>query len=173
MNLKLQFLSVGLLALLATGCSSSDKSIVFLSEAKLPASVTVSGIKSGGLSNAEEQQIDLLVFGNLIEHTLWKSTDYSALFLQADDAVVTALIKQYPDHVPPIKDSSHIDLRVNQSPLDRDTGRPALILSAEVGEPAGDSVDVVGRWYGGASTTGSQTFSLKKTGGVWIIAGVK
>jgi hypothetical protein len=62
----------------------------------------------------------------------------------------------------------------NRSPIDKDTGRPAMILSVDVGEPnADDSVDALGKWYAGGAVTGFYSFVLKKSGDDWTIDGVK
>ncbi|HTL71945.1 MAG TPA: hypothetical protein VL863_01485 [bacterium] len=174
MRLKLQFLNAGLFALLVSGCVSNDEPIVFVSAPTIPASVTQSTPAIIGLSTEEEQKVDLIVFGYLLDRHLWEDGDCTALFVQADDVVVDALIKKYPTHVPPIKQSSQIDLRSSQSPLDKDTGKPAMILGADVGDLKPDgSLDVTGRWYAGGEMQGRLTFSLKKTGADWTIVSVK
>jgi len=174
MKLKFQFLGAGLLVLLAAGCASNDEPIVFISAPKLPASVTQPVPAMLGLSKEDEQKVDLAVFGYLLDRHLWNDDNCSALFVQADDAVVDALIKKYPNHIPPIKQSSHLDLRLNQSPLDKDTGKPVMILGADVDDPKPDgTVDVTGRWYAGGTVQGSLAFSLRKTGDAWTIASVK
>jgi hypothetical protein len=174
MKLKLLFLGAGLLALLAAGCVSKDETIVFASAPKIPAWVTPSAPPIIGLAKEDEHKIDLVVFGYLLDRNFWEQGNYTALFVQADDVVVDALIKKYPAHVPPIKPSFHIDLRSNQSPLDKDTGKPVMILGAEVSDPnPNGTVDVIGRWYAGAAVQGFYTFSLMKTGDDWTIASVK
>lgn len=173
-NLKLHFIGLALLGLLSAGCASDQEPIVFLSEVKVPASVAEPALGSPGLSMDDEGKIDLVIFSYLVDHKVWKDGTYSALFLQADDAVVTAMIRKYPDHVPPIKPADHLDLRSAQSPLDRDTGLPVLIFSADVDEPGADgSVTATGRWYAGIAAKGSVTLTLKTTGKDWTITGVK
>lgn len=173
-NLKLHFIGTVLLALLFAGCASNKEPIVFLSEVKIPEPMQDHALGSAGLSMDDEAKIDLLVFGYLVDHNVWKDGTFSALFLQADDAVVTAMIRKYPDHIPPIKPADHLDLRSAQSPLDRDTGLPVLILSVEVDEPdATGLVTATGRWYAGVAAKGAITFSLKKIGKDWTITGEK
>jgi hypothetical protein len=76
---------------------------------------------------------------------------------------VAAMIKKFPNHVPPIKPSYHIACAPNQSPLDKDTGKPAMILSAEVSDPNADgTVDAIGRWYAGGAVRAFTRFNLKK-----------
>lgn len=167
-------------ALLFTGCSNNQKPIVFLSAAKVPAFArnnTASSIKSQnthGLSKVDEQKIEMDVFSYLLKHKQWDNGDYSAIFLQASDNVVQGLIQKFPNHQPPIKQSSHLDLHSAKMPLDRDTGMPVMILGTEIGKPkANGTVDVIGRWYAGSVAKGDYTFTLKKTRGAWKIVSVK
>lgn len=173
MNQKLQFIAGVFLAVLAAGCASEDKP-VFTSDAVIPAEMAEASVAARGLSKTDQQKIDLLVFSNLLERHFWGDGTYSAFFIQADDDVVAALIQKYPNHIPPVKPSDHLDLRSNQIPLDRDTGLPVLILSAEPGElQTNGCVAVTSRWYGGAAASGSCVLSLKKTGDDWAVASVK
>jgi hypothetical protein len=167
-------LSGAVLGLLAAGCGTDHENIYFASEVKMPASVAVTAPVAPTLSKADEHQIDMVVFGHLFDRHPWDAGNYSALFLQADDAVVDAMIKKFPDHNPPIKQSNRIDLRANQPPLDKDTGKPVMILGADVGDPDADgAVDVTGRWYAGGAAQGFYMFKLKKAGGEWTIDSVK
>jgi hypothetical protein len=172
---KVQLIVVSLLpALLAAGCASYGEPVVFLSAPQIPPPSSGAPATAKSLSKDDEKKIQTLVCGYLLERHFWEGGDYSALFLQADDDVVAAFIKKYPDHVPPIKPNFHIDLRPNQAPLDKDTGRPAMILGTDVGELNEDgSVDVIGRWYAGSAVKGSYTFLVKKAGDDWTIASVK
>jgi hypothetical protein len=167
-----------LLALLAAGCAThknKDK-IVFSDDAEVRAAATSAVVQPAQktLDKADELKIERLIFGYLLERHFWDLADYSAVFLQTDDRQVAALMKQYPDHVPPIKQSVHAAIQSHRTPMDKDTNKPAMILSAEVNEPnADDSVDAIGRWYAGDAVTGFRAFSFKKTDGEWQIANVK
>jgi hypothetical protein len=86
---------------------------------------------------------------------------------------VDAIIKKFPKHVPPIKMSDRAELHPNRTPIDRDTGRPAMILSVEALDPAGDKVDAIGRWYAGGAVSGFYTFALRKSGGNWVVESVR
>ena len=174
MNTKIK-LTLGLLAL-AAGCATHTDKIVFSDDAEIPAAVASAVVQpvQKKLDQADELQIEQLIFGYLLERHFWDLADYSAVFLSADEAQVTALIKKYPDHNPPIKQSSHALLPGHQTPLDKDTRKPAMILSAEVNEPnADDSVDALGRWYAGDAVTGFRAFNFKKVDGDWQIVSVK
>jgi hypothetical protein len=174
MKLKIQF-GLGLLVL-ATGCAAPKDKIIFSDEADIraaAASVVVPPAQKK-LDKADELEIEQLIFGYLLERHFWDQADYSAVFLQADDAQVAALIRKYPAHVPPIKQSYHAFLPSHRTPVDKDTNQPAMILSTDVNEPnADDSVDALGRWYGGDAVTGFRAFNLKKVDGNWQIATVK
>ena len=173
MTLKIKILFLALIVGGVAGCSTNYEPIYFASDVKPPTFKEGDTLATGGLSKAEEKNVQLAVFAYLLEHNAGDVGNASAVFLQADDDVVSALLKKYPAHQPPIKTSDHIDLRVNQLPLDRDTGRPVMILAAEISDPGPDgSVRVIGRWYSGTTVTQSYTFTMRKTGEVWTIASV-
>ena len=93
MKLKLQFLNVGLLTLLAAGCASNDEPIVFSSAPKMPAVVSQPAPVVIGLSKEDEHKIDLAVFGYLLDRHFWEDGNYTALFVQADDGGVTCRMR--------------------------------------------------------------------------------
>lgn len=153
---------------LAAGCASNER-VTFFSEAKPPPPPDAPSFR-GGLTKEDDKNIQSLVFANLLDRQVWGAGNYSALFLQADDDVVDAFIRKYPSHIPPIKPSRNIDLRSNQSPVDKETGQPVMILGADLGEPEADgTVLVTGRWYAGGATQGTKVFKLQKTGSAWAI----
>jgi len=126
------------------------------------------------LGKPDELKIEQLLFSYLLERHFWDLADYSAVFIQTDEAQINAMIKKYPAHLPPIKQSTHADVQPHRTPLDKDTNKPAMILSAEVNEPnADDSVDAIGRWYAGDAVTGFRAFHLKKVANDWQITEVK
>ena len=176
MKVKIQ-LALGLLVL-AAGCAThknKDK-IAFSDDAEIraaAASAVVPPVQKK-LDKADELKIEQLIFGYLLERHFWDLADYSAIFLQADDAQVAGMMKKYPNHIPPIKQSFHAYLPGHRTPVDKDTNKPAMILSADVNEPnADDSVDALGRWYAGDAVAGFRAFHVKKTGGDWQIVTVK
>ena len=173
--MKIEFIFGAVVAaLFSAGCGASSEKIYFVSEVKVPPAMVSAEVRAKGLDKADEAKIQLVVLSYLMERQSAAVSDYSALFLQADDAVVAAMIKKFPSHIPPIKPSSHIDLRANQSPLDKDSGKPSMILGADVSEPGTDGlVAVVGRWYAGSAEQGTNTFTMKKTGDDWLIDSVK
>jgi hypothetical protein len=164
--------------LLAGACArhmENDK-IVFSDDADIRAAIASAATPPVRLrmDTADEIRIEQVIFGYLLERHFWDLADYSAVFLQADDAQVKAMIKKYPDHVPPIKLSFHGRIEAHKTPVDRDTDKPAMILSADVNEPnADDSVDAIGRWYAGDVVTGFRAFHLTKVDGDWQIASVQ
>jgi hypothetical protein len=168
-------LGLGLLWL-AAGCATHQAKIIFSDDAavRLAAAGAVAPPAQKTLAKADELQIEQLIFSYLLERHFWDLADYSAVFLQTDEAQVAELMRKYPDHVPPIKQSFHALLSDHRTPLDKDTNRPAMILSVEANEPnADDSVDALGRWYAGDAVAGFRAFNLKKTDGDWQIVTVK
>ena len=125
--------------------------------------------KPNRLSKQDLYKVEVAVYRELLQHPLWETGNYSAVFLQGDDDEVAALIKTFPDHVPPIKESVNADLRSNQAPLDKETGKPAIILSVETRDPADNTVQAVGKWYAGDAVSGSHIFILHKAGDDWLV----
>jgi hypothetical protein len=170
MKLKAQ-LTISLLAL-ATGCASHQENIVFSDEPDVRAALVspAQPPTQARLEKADELKIEQMVFGYLLERHFWDTNDYSAVFLQTDDAQVTAMMNKYPNHVPPIKQSFHAQIQAHKTPVDKDTNKPAMILSVDVNEPNTDgSVDAIGRWYAGDAVTGFRVIHLKKTDSDWQI----
>ncbi len=174
--MKLQFLFSLLLALVAAGCSTKKGQIIFSDESTAYQAKT-NAVESPELKRLEKQdefKIDLAVYSDLLQRHFWDDGEYSAIFLQGKDAEVNALIRKFPNHVPPIKPAYRAELPLNRTPVDKDTGKPAMILSVDIAEPnAGDSVDAIGRWFAGEAVAGFYTFELKKTGDEWEIESVR
>ena len=160
-------------AVLLAGCRTEKSDIVFTDGATLPHLDTNAPavlLKQPSLPPADERKIDLAVFSNLLTRHFWDDGDYTAIFLQADDEAVAALQKKFPDRKPPIKETFRVNVRQTLSPLDKDTGKPAMILSVDVSEPEADgSVTAIGKWFAGGAVTGFYSYQLKKTGDDWEI----
>jgi hypothetical protein len=160
----------------ATGCAGHPEKITFSDEPDIRAALvrTATPAAQPQMEKVDESKIELAIYGYLLERHFWDLANYSAVFLQGDDEQVAALMKKYPNHVPPIKPSSHARIRSHKAPVDKDTKKPAMILTTEVNEPNADgSVDAVGRWYAGDAVTGFRAFHLVKTNGDWEITDVK
>ncbi len=163
-----------LLAVALAGCQTEKGDISFTDEGTLPHldtnSPAILSAKSSSLAHADERKIDLAVFSNLLTRHFWDDGGYTAIFLQADEEVVAALQKIFPDRKPPIKETYRVNVRQNLSPLDKDTGKPAMILSVDVSEPEPDgSVTAIGKWFAGGAVTGFYSYQLKKNGDDWEI----
>jgi hypothetical protein len=176
MNIRYKFAGTlclaGGFALLTAGCQSTKNDIVFSDESSMPRletnSLPVTRVSS--LPKEDETKIEIAVFNNLLTRHFWEDGDYTAIFLRADDAEVSALQKSFPDRKPPIKESYRVDLKPNQSPRDKDTGKPAMILSVDMDEPAADgTVTAIGKWFAGGAVTGFYSYQLMKAGGEWVI----
>jgi hypothetical protein len=171
-SFRFALLSAGLVA----GCFSDKENIRFnderLSEPTNAAATAVLP-QTPGLDKNDLRKVEMAVYGYLLQRHFWDAGEYSAVFLQADDAEVAAIKQTFPGHIPPIKAGYHAELRSGRTPIDRDTGEPAMILSLDALEPDGDTVEAIGRWYAGDAVTGHYIFSLKKENGGWTIENVK
>jgi hypothetical protein len=159
------------------GCSTNKDSVEFISDqsANRPKGLTTDVVPASRQKLAEKDftKVQTAVYGYLLQRHFLEDGEYSAVFVQGDDAEVAALIRQFPNHVPPIKPGDQADLRPNQTPLDRLTGKPAIIFSMDALDPVDDTVQAIGRWYAGGAVTGFYTFSLRKVDGDWVIESAK
>ena len=132
---------------------------------------------SGGpaqkVAEGDEFKIEAAVYGYLLGRHFPNQDEYSAIFLEGSDADVATLIQKFPHHVPPIKPSNRIQLHPNQAPIDKDTGKPALILSAKAMDPTDGVSEAIGTWYAGGAVSGLYAFVLTKVDGEWIIQSVR
>ena len=163
-----------LLLLGLTGCFTDKTPIVFSDEAgahrQETNAVTAAAPISRKLAKPEQYQIEQLVYGYLLGRHFWDNGDYTAVFLQTTDKQSELIRQQFPKHVPPITASYRAELPENRTPVDRDTGKAAMVLSVETGELNDDgSVDAIGRWYAGGAVSGFYTFVMKKDGDNWRI----
>jgi hypothetical protein len=158
---------------LLAGCRADKEPILFSSEPSPPAAMENAAPPVKKMDAQDLFAVKRLVYGYLLLRHFWDDKEYSAVFLEGDNDEVDALIREFPDHTPPVKPGYRAELFPNRTPVDKDTGRPAMILSADVLESAGDTVEVVGKWYAGGAVSGFYDFSLQKTGGDWIIKNVK
>ena len=146
---------------LLAGCATDKYSELFLSD---PAQ---------RLEDGDVFKIEAAVYGYLLGRHFWDQDEYSAIFLEGDNARVAALIRQFPNHVPPIKPSDRIELHPNRTPIDKDTGRPAIIFSAKAMDPTNGVAEAIGSWYAGGAVSGLYAFVLVKVDGQWAIQSVK
>jgi hypothetical protein len=122
---------------------------------------------------SDDFKIEMAVYGYLLEKHPWDAGEYSAIFLEGGDARVAAIIKKFPGHVPPLKPGSRARRQPNQPPLDEDTGKAGLILSAKAVDPTNGVSEAVGTWYGGEAVSGLYAFVLVEVDGEWTIQSVK
>jgi hypothetical protein len=118
-------------------------------------------------------KIEAAVYGYLLERHFSDQGEYSAIFLAGSDAWVAALIRKFPNHVPPIKPSNRMQLHPNQTPIDKDTGKPAMILGVEAMDPENGVAEAIGTWYAGGAESGLYAFVLVKVDGEWTIQSAK
>jgi len=129
--------------------------------------------ESRRLESRDDFKIEMAVYRYLLEKRAWNNGEYTAIFLEGSDDWVAALIRKFPNHVPPIKPSNRAQLRPNQAPIDKETGKPALILSAKAMDPTNDVSEAIGTWYAGEAVSGLCAFVLVKVGGEWTIQSAK
>jgi hypothetical protein len=165
-------------ACLLSGCVRDKENIVFTDEPTGAYKVrtnTVSTLPPPRESNkADELKVRVKVFEYLLSRHFWDEGDYAAIFIKGTGAEVVALQNKFPNHVPPIKPASRAELREGRTPRDMESGKPAIVLSVDDGEPNTDgSVDALGKWFAGDAVSGFYTFNLKKDGADWEIETVK
>jgi hypothetical protein len=161
--------------LLLAGCNSNPQTIRFSDDnLQRPADpITDVAADSKKLGKADLLKVELAIYADLLQRHFWDDGGYSAVFVQGTDDEVAALIKEFPKHVPPIKTSDRAQLLPNRTPVDKDTGQPAMILSVDALDPEGDTVLAIGKWYAGGAVSGFYTFALKKAGDDWVIESSK
>jgi hypothetical protein len=125
------------------------------------------------LEGRDDFKIEMAVYGYLLEKHPWDDGEYSAIFLEGSNASVAALIRKFPNHVPPIKQSNRMQLHPNQVPIDKDMGKSALILSAKAMDPTNEVSEAIGTWYAGEAVSGLCAFVLVKVDGQWTIQSAK
>jgi len=129
--------------------------------------------KSNVTSVSDDFKIEMAVYGYLLEKHPWDSGEYAAIFLEGSDDRVAALIRKYPHHVPPIKPGDRAQRSPNQAPIDKDTGKPGLILSAKAVGPTNGVSEAIGTWNAGEAVSGLYAFVLMEVDGEWIIQSVQ
>jgi hypothetical protein len=60
------------------------------------------------LESRDDFKIEMAVYGYLLEKHPWDNGEYTAVFLEGNDAWVAALIRKFPNQVPPIKLSNRM-----------------------------------------------------------------
>ncbi len=125
------------------------------------------------LETGDDFKIEAAVYGYLLEKHPWGSSGYGVIFLEGNDARVTALVKKFPHHVPPLKPASQAQLVANQAPVDKHTGKPGLILSAKAVDPTNGVSEAIGTWNGGEAVSGLSAFVLVEVDGEWTIQSVQ
>jgi hypothetical protein len=172
---KFRIIFLVLLAWLATGCAANKERIVFSDERSQAQERSAAAVPAPPEKLAKQDllQVEVAIYSYLLQRHFWDDGEYSAIFLQGDDAEVAALIKKFPDHVPPIKPDYRAELRPGRTPLDKETGKPAMILSVDALDPESGTVQAIGKWYAGDAVTGFYRFDLKKHGEDWEIESVK
>ena len=176
MKSKQKIIFTALCAGWLAGCSTSREEIHFSDERSPEPTNAIAPAAPPQPQRLEKDdllKVEIAVYGYLLQRHFWDTGEYSAIFLQADEAEVKTIRRAFPNHNPPIKAATHAELRPGRTPMDKDTGRPAMILSVDALEPERQTVAAIGRWYAGDAVTGFYTFALEKSGADWVIESVK
>lgn len=173
---KFQFGFWLLLSSLLAGCAANKEKIVFSDEHSQTQARSVAAavpVPPKKLNKRDLLKVELAIYSYLLQRHFWDDGEYSAIFLQGDEAEVAELIKKFPNHIPPIKPDYRAELRPGRMPVDKETGKPAMVLSVDALDPEGDTVQAIGRWFAGDAVTGFYSFDLKKSDDDWEIENVK
>ena len=157
----------GVCLCLVAGCASHKPA----KASKAP--VPTTSVASQTFEASDDFKIETAVYKYLLDKRPWGSGDYAVIFLGGNDARVTALIRKFPHHLPPLKPTSQAEFPPNQGPVDKETGKPGLILSAKAVDPTSDVSEAIGTWNGGGDVSGLAAFVLMKSGGEWTIQSVR
>lgn len=164
---------LGWVAVMLAGCAPGPGP-VFHDEGSIPSlptnSIVHSTVAIAGLTPEDETKIELMIFRSMLTQHLWNPNGPTAIFLQADDAEVTKLRGEFPGLIPPIKPTRRIDLSERNDPLDKDTGKPAIILSVEfVGATPSGAIRATGKWYSNSADMGLYSFLASRNGDDWSL----
>jgi len=118
---------------------------------------------------SDDFKIEVAVYAYLLNKHPWAGGKYASIFLQSSDDRVAVLVKQFPHLTPPLKPGNRAQLRPDQAPLDKDTGKPALLLTAKAVDPTNGVSEAVGSWNGGETASGLYAFVLVEMNGEWTI----
>jgi hypothetical protein len=121
----------------------------------------------------DDFKIEMAVYGYMLEKHPWDSGEYAAIFIEGGDDRVAALIRKFPHHVPSIKPGDRMQRSPNQAPIDKDTGKFGLILSAKAVGPTNGVSEAIGTWYAGEAASGLYAFVLVEVDGEWTIQSVQ
>jgi len=86
---------------------------------------------------------------------------------------VAELIRRFPRQVPPLKPDDQMQLLPNQAPMDRETGKPGVLLGAKAIDPANGVSEAIGTWHGGGDAAGRYALVLVEADGTWTIQSVR
>lgn len=162
------FLLPVLVISLLTGCAHHYPEIVFVSQTRMAQPDSIEPPKKPALSAEEIRRIEQLVFERLLNGHFGDDGSYTAVFLQADESQTKVLKEKFAKHQPPVKQLWHSDIRAGFTPLDKDTGQPAIIFSCEIGEPEGGSLTALARWYAGEAVKGFYLITFRQTSHGWV-----
>ena len=163
------FLLLLLVTSLVTSCARHYPEIVLLSERPTAHPDSMRPPMKPSLSATQIRQIEQVVFERLLNGHFGDDGSYTAVFLQADESQTKVLQEKFPQHQPTIKQLWHADIRAGFTPLDKDTGKPAIIFSCEIGEPDGSWLTALARWYAGEAVKGFYLVTFHQNSQGWSV----
>jgi len=142
---------------------------VKISEAPARTAVAPPAFEAG-----DDFKIEAAVYHYLLEKHPWdEGGPCAAIFLQGKDERAQALIQMLPRQAVPLKPGNQADLRSKKTPIDPETGKPAVLLGAHAIGPTNGVSEAIGTWYRSPDVTGVYAFVLVKTEGQWRVQSVK
>jgi hypothetical protein len=173
-NWKNRIIFCSLSVCLLAGCRTDEHVVLFSNPPQPPARPAEKTVPPAERLDREDLlKIDRAVYGCLLQRHFWDNHEYSAVFLECDGDEAEGLVKNFSHHNPPVKTSSRAELPPNRTPIDKDTGRPAMVLSVNVLDPVDGTARAIGKWYAGGAVSGFYTFTLQKTGDDWMVESFK
>jgi len=163
--MKFAFIFPAAISCLLAGCASHQPAP--------PAAVAVTAPARRNFENTDSFKIETAVYGYLLEKHPWGDQPYAAIFLGGNEDRAAAMIEKLPKSALPLKPASRANLRPNQAPIDADTGKPALLVTARALGPTNGVSEAVGTWYGGGDDSGLLAFVLIEADGRWTIQSAK
>jgi hypothetical protein len=157
-NMKAISIVAALFLCLLAGCSTGK-----------PSEKSRESRKPGVIDVSDDFKIEKAVYGYLLGKHPWNSGEYAAIFLTGSDDRVAALIKSFPKQIPPLKPNDRVQQSPKQAPIDKDTGKPGIILSAKAIDPTNGVSEAIGTWNAGEAVSGLYAFVLMEVDGEWII----
>ena len=154
--------------------SATSRSATLGVRAEAPATSSSKKPEKQKLSKEDSFKVEVTVYRYLLQRHFWDNGEYSAVFFCR--AMMMKWMRSSRNFRIMSRQSKRVTGRIcgrTERLVDKETGKPAMILSVETLYPVDDTVQAVGKWYAGGAVSGFYTFNLKKNGTDWVIESVK